>query len=102
MISQRMIDWGSQGCGIREIAAYGEARAAVVGAENVFNFTIGSPSVMLTPDNASQVPVFGFTLKPRSPPAASMSTAEMRAGMKFIMSSALAGIRPTFLYGGSV
>ena len=45
MISQRMIDWGSQGCGIREIAAYGEARAAVVGAENVFNFTIGSPSV---------------------------------------------------------
>ena len=40
MISQKMIDWGSQGCGIREIAAYGEARAAVVGAENVFNFTI--------------------------------------------------------------
>ena len=32
MISQKMIDWGSQGCGIREIAAYGEARAAVVGA----------------------------------------------------------------------
>ena len=45
MISQKMIDWGSQGCGIREIAAYGEARAAVVGAENVFNFTIGNPSV---------------------------------------------------------
>ena len=45
MISQKMIDWGSQGCGIREIAAYGEARAAVVGAEHVFNFTIGNPSV---------------------------------------------------------
>lgn len=45
MISQKMINWGSQGCGIREIAAYGEARAAVVGAENVFNFTIGNPSV---------------------------------------------------------
>lgn len=43
MISQKMINWGSQGCGIREIAAYGEARAAVVGAENVFNFTIGNP-----------------------------------------------------------
>ncbi len=45
MIAKRMIEWGSQGCGIREIAAYGEARAAVVGAENVFNFTIGNPSV---------------------------------------------------------
>ena len=53
MISQKMIDWGSQGCGIREIAAYGEARAAVVGAENVFNFTIGNPSVK-APDCVAQ------------------------------------------------
>ena len=45
MISKNMIEWGSSGCGIREIAAYGAARAAVVGAEHVFNFTIGSPSV---------------------------------------------------------
>ena len=53
MISQKMIDWGSQGCGIREIAAYGEARAAVVGAENVFNFTIGNPSVK-APDSVAR------------------------------------------------
>ena len=45
MISQKMIDWGAQGCAIREIAAYGDRRAAEIGAENVFNFTIGSPSV---------------------------------------------------------
>lgn len=45
MISEKMTAWGSSGCGIREIAAYGEKRAAEVGAEHVFNFTIGSPSV---------------------------------------------------------
>ena len=44
MISEKMVTWGTQGCSIREIAAYGEQRAAVVGAENVFNFTIGNPS----------------------------------------------------------
>ena len=45
MIAKRLIEWGSSGSTIREIAAYGEARAAQIGAENVFNFTIGSPSV---------------------------------------------------------
>ena len=53
MISQKMIDQGRRGCGIREIAAYGEARAAVVGAEHVFNFTIGNPSVK-APDCVAQ------------------------------------------------
>ena len=45
MVSEKMVAWGSQGCVIRDLAAYGEQRAAVVGAENVFNFTIGNPSV---------------------------------------------------------
>ena len=45
MVSEKMVAWGSRGCVIRDLAAYGEQRAAVVGAENVFNFTIGNPSV---------------------------------------------------------
>lgn len=49
MIPQKMVDWGSQGSIIREIAAYGDMRAREVGAENVFNFTIGSPSVPAPP-----------------------------------------------------
>ena len=60
MISQRMIDWGSQGCGIREIAAYGEARAAVVGAGAavVSSLTepgvyVGVPARRLYPDGAN-------------------------------------------------
>ena len=45
MIPERLVTWGSSGCSIREIAAYGEQRAAIVGPENVYNFTIGSPSI---------------------------------------------------------
>ena len=36
---------GTNGCTIRELAAYGAARAQIVGEENVFNFTIGNPSL---------------------------------------------------------
>ena len=45
MISKQMVAWGESGCSIREIAAYGERRAAEIGAENVYNFSIGSPSI---------------------------------------------------------
>ena len=45
MISKQMIDWGESGCSIREIAAYGERRAAQIGPENVYNFAIGNPSI---------------------------------------------------------
>lgn len=45
MIPENLVTWGSSGCSIREIAAYGEQRAKVVGPENVYNFTIGSPSI---------------------------------------------------------
>lgn len=45
MISKQLIDWGANGNSIREIAAYGERRAAEIGAENVYNFSIGSPSI---------------------------------------------------------
>ncbi len=45
MIPRRMVESGHKGSTIREMAAYGAARAAVVGEENVFNFTIGTPSV---------------------------------------------------------
>ena len=40
MISKQLIDWGANGSSIREIAAYGERRAAEIGAENVYNFSI--------------------------------------------------------------
>ena len=45
MIDPQLVAWGSSGNIIREIAAYGEEQAKAIGAENVFNFTIGSPSI---------------------------------------------------------
>ena len=35
MISKQMLDWGANGNSIREIAAYGERRAAEIGAEKL-------------------------------------------------------------------
>ena len=48
MTDPRLLDWGGSGCAIREIAAYGARRAAEIGAENVYNFSIGSPSILYT------------------------------------------------------
>ena len=35
MISKQMVAWGESGCSIREIAAYGERRAAEIGADAI-------------------------------------------------------------------
>lgn len=45
MIDKKLVAWGSSGNIIREIAEYGAEQAKIVGAENVYNFTIGSPSI---------------------------------------------------------
>ena len=45
MISKQMVAWGESGCSIREIAAYGERRAAEIGPEHDYNFAIGNPSI---------------------------------------------------------
>lgn len=45
MYSKEMVGLGSRRSTIREIFEYGKKRAAEVGAENVFDFSIGNPSV---------------------------------------------------------
>lgn len=45
MYSEQMYELGSKGSTIREIFEYGKRRAAEIGAENVFDFSIGNPSV---------------------------------------------------------
>ncbi len=44
-INQKSYDYGAQKSSIREIAAYGGARKAQIGAENVFDFSLGNPSI---------------------------------------------------------
>ena len=45
MINQKAYELGTNSCVIRELAAYGRARAAEVGEENVYDYTIGNPSI---------------------------------------------------------
>ena len=45
MINEAMYAYGASKSSIREISAYGSARKARIGAENVFDFSLGNPSV---------------------------------------------------------
>jgi len=45
MYNQTAYELGTNGCIIRELGQYGDALAAKIGPENVFNFCIGNPSL---------------------------------------------------------
>ena len=45
MYNEKMYELGSKRSSIREIFEYAKKRSAIVGAENVFDFSIGNPSV---------------------------------------------------------
>ena len=45
MVSERMLGLGTARSVIRELFEYGKQRAAIVGPENVFDFSLGNPSV---------------------------------------------------------
>lgn len=45
MISSKMYELGSKRSSIRELFEYGKMRAEVVGAENIFDFSLGNPTV---------------------------------------------------------
>ena len=49
MVNEKMLGLGTARSVIRELFEYGKQRAAVVGAENVFDFSIGNPSVPSPP-----------------------------------------------------
>lgn len=54
MINQRMYDLGAAPNKIRELFAYGMERKAQIGAENVFDYSIGNPSVPAPPEVLEQ------------------------------------------------
>lgn len=53
MVSERMLGLGTARSVIRELFEYGKQRAAMVGAENVFDFSLGNPSVP-APDEVNE------------------------------------------------
>lgn len=54
MINQQMYDLGAEPNKIRELFAYGMARKAEIGAQNVFDYSIGNPSVPAPPQVLEQ------------------------------------------------
>ena len=63
MVNQRMFDLGSEPSAIRELFAYGQARKAEIGEDNVFDFSIGNPSVP-APDEVKQAVLDVMELPP--------------------------------------
>jgi aspartate aminotransferase len=45
IVSEKKYELGSQRSAIRELFEYGKKRAAIVGAENVYDFSLGNPTV---------------------------------------------------------
>lgn len=76
MISSEMLRLGTSRSVIRELFEYGNQRAAVVGRENVFDFSLGNPSVPAPPEVAAllaklvcedPVSLHGYTSAPGAP-----------------------------------
>ena len=49
MLNEKMIGLGTERSVIRELFEYGRSRAAAVGEENIFDFSLGNPSVPAPP-----------------------------------------------------
>ena len=45
MVNEKMLGLGSKRSVIREIFEYGNKRRAEIGSENVFDFSLGNPSI---------------------------------------------------------
>lgn len=77
MYSQKMYELGSKKSTIREIFEYGKQRAAIVGEENIYDFSLGNPNVP-TPNFVKEAiidilneeepcAVHGYTVAPGDP-----------------------------------
>ncbi|MBQ2960262.1 MAG: pyridoxal phosphate-dependent aminotransferase [Oscillospiraceae bacterium] len=77
MINEKSLAWGRSKSCIRELAGYASARKAEIGIENVFDFSIGNPSVPAPPqvndtirallDNTDSTMLHGYTPAPGLP-----------------------------------
>ena len=51
VVNESMYQLGSVRSAIRELFEYGKKRAAIVGKENVYDFSIGNPSIPAPQDS---------------------------------------------------
>lgn len=101
MISAQMYALGSKRSCIRELFEYGLKQSAVVGRENVFDFSIGNPSIPSPPEvneaivsivrSRNSLAVHGYTPAPGSMEARTAVAADLNARFS-------AGIRPENIF----
>ena len=88
MVSEQMYELGTKKSTIRTIFEYGQKRAAEIGAENVFDFSLGNPSVP-TPDfirdaavdiltHSDPTEVHGYTIAPGKPQVREILAADIK------------------------
>ena len=88
MVSAQMYELGTKKSTIRTIFEYGQTRAAEVGAENVFDFSLGNPNVP-TPDfirdaavdiltHSDPMEVHGYTIAPGKPQVREILAADLK------------------------
>lgn len=77
MVSEQMYELGSKKSTIRTIFEYGRQRAAVVGEENIYDFSLGNPnvpspecikqSILAILDELEPCDIHGYTIAPGNP-----------------------------------
>ena len=88
MVSAQMYELGTKKSTIRTIFEYGQKRAAEIGAENVFDFSLGNPNVP-TPDfirdavvdiltHSDPMEVHGYTIAPGKPQVREILAADLK------------------------
>ncbi|MBR3294553.1 MAG: pyridoxal phosphate-dependent aminotransferase [Oscillospiraceae bacterium] len=87
MVNQNMLKLGTNRSCIRELFEYGLRQAAIVGKENVFDYSIGNPSIPAPPEvnesfvdiirNTDSLAVHGYTPAPGMPAARDAVAAEL-------------------------
>ena len=95
MLNEAMVGLGTARSVIRELFEYGRQRAAAVGEENVFDFSLGNPSVPAPPSvnaeavrllrETDPVAIHGYTSAAGDPSVRSALAAALNArfGMDF-------------------
>ena len=87
MVNERMLKLGTNRSCIRELFEYGLKQAATVGKENVFDYSLGNPSIPAPPEvneavvdiikNTDSLAVHGYTPAPGLPAAREAVAAEL-------------------------
>lgn len=88
MLNEQMVHYGQARSVIRELFEYGNRRAEAVGRENVFDFSLGNPSVAPPPEVTAEIrrlldsgdpcALHGYTSAPGDPEARARIAASIR------------------------